>query len=364
MIENKTIAVVIPAYNEEKQIGFVIETLPEFVDRIIVVNDCSTDNTRDIAESYFQKAGTTKLPEKIKQTAGKGIYARADEILNEINQKETAYFPESVINHPSADGKLVVISLKKNGGVGSAVSVGYKWAKDNHIDCTVSMDGDGQMDPSEIENLCMPVINNEVDWVKGNRFAHSSAPFLIPRKRFLGNAVLSILTKIASGYWEISDTQTGYTALSYKALSSIKLYKLYKRYGMPNDRIIKLNIAGCTLKEVPVIPVYDIGEKSTMKIRKVVRPIAWLLFRSFFKRIWTKYLYKSFHPLFILYHFSFLLLLLAIPYGIKILMLVFEGLKANPVTVVAFVFLFISGFQSLLFAMWMDMQDNKRLYKD
>ena len=363
MINNKTIAVVIPAYNEEKQIGLVLETMPDYVDRIIVVNDCSTDNTKQITESYFDKLGSREIPE-INAPTNKGIYSRADEILEEIRKKEVEYFPESTLNHPEKNNRLIVISLKKNDGVGSAVSVGYKWAKDNKIDCTVSMDGDGQMDPSELKNLCLPVINNEADWVKGNRFAHSSAPFLIPRKRFLGNAVLSILTKVASGYWEISDTQTGYTALSYKAISSIKLYKLYKRYGMPNDRIIKLNIAGCTLKEVPVKPVYDIGEKSTMRIRKVVRPIAWLLFRSFFKRIWIKYLYKSFHPLFILYHFSFILLLLAIPYGIKILLLVIEGLKANPVTVMAFIFLFISGFQSLLFAMWMDMQDNKRLYKD
>jgi len=364
MIENKTIAVVIPAFNEEKQIGFVIETIPEFVDRIIVVNDCSTDNTKTVAESYFDKTGFSKLPEKKKETFIHERYRRADKIMNEISQREITFFPNFEIIHPSADNRLVVMSLKKNSGVGAAVSVGYKWAKDHQIDCTVSMDGDGQMDPSELKNLCLPIINEEADWTKGNRFAHSSAPFLIPRKRFLGNAILSILTKIASGYWEVSDTQTGFTALSHKALSSIKLYNLYKRYGMPNDRIIKLNIAGCTLKEVPIKPVYDIGEKSTMRIRKVIRPISWLLLRSFFKRIWTRYLYKSFHPLFILYHFSFILLLLSIPYGIKILWYVFEGLKSNPVTVMAFVFLFISGFQSLLFAMWMDMQDNKRLYKD
>ena len=363
MIDNKTIAVVIPAFNEEKQIGLVLETMPDFVDRIIVVNDCSTDNTLQIAESFTDKLGSLEIPE-IKIIKTTGIYSKADEIIENIRLAEIEYFPKHRIIHPDKNNRLVVISLNKNGGVGSAVSVGYKWALDNKIYCTVTMDGDGQMDPSELMTLCLPLIKKEADWVKGNRFAHSSAPILIPRKRFLGNAVLSILTKIASGYWEVSDTQTGYTALSYKAISSIKLYKLYKRYGMPNDRIIKLNMANCTLKEVHVKPVYNIGEKSTMRIRKVVRPIAWLLFKSFFKRIWVKYLYKSFHPLFILYHFSFILLLLAIPYGIKILLLVIEGVKANPVTVMAFVFLFISGFQSLLFAMWMDMEDNKRLYKN
>ena len=105
------------------------------------------------------------------------------------------------------------------------------------------MDGDGQMDPNELEKICSPVIEEGVDYVKGNRLIHESAWVIIPKIRFFGNSILSIFTKIASGYWHVSDTQTGYTALSNHGLNSIPLYKIYKRYGMPNDMLIKLNIA-------------------------------------------------------------------------------------------------------------------------
>lgn len=119
----------------------------------------------------------------------------------------------------------------------------------------------------------------------------------------------------------------------------------------------------CSIREVGIKPVYAIGEQSKMKIRTLIPRLSFLLIRLFFKRIWTKYLFKSFHPLFLLYHISLGLLIVAIPFLIKILILAVKGLEANPVTVLAFVFLFISGFQSLLFAMWMDIQDNDRLQR-
>lgn len=364
MIDNKTIGVVIPAYNEEKQISIVVDAIPDYVDRIVVVNDASVDATKEKVTNLLQKTVKRVLPDKDADYKTKSImYRRADEILEEINEKEKKFFPKHEVVCEN-NNRLVLINMAKNSGVGSAMAVGYKWMKDRKIDCVVSMDGDGQMDPSELIKLCEPVIKGEADWVKGNRLSHPAAVHIMPRRRFFGNAILTILTKIASGYWKVSDTQTGYTAISLDALNKIKLYKLYKRYGMPNDRIIRLNMADCSMKEVPVTPVYDIGEDSTMKIRKVVWPIAWLLLTSFFKRLWVKYLYKSFHPLFILYHLALILLIASVPYGIKILYYVIHGFKSNPVTVLAFVFLFISGFQSLLFAMWMDMMDNQKLYKD
>ena len=186
---------------------------------------------------------------------------------------------------------------------------------------------------------------------------------IIPRTRYFGNAILSILTKIASGYWHISDTQCGYRALSLAALSSIKLHDIYKSYGMPNDILIKLNIAFCTLKEVKIKPVYNIGESSKMKVGKVIPRISWLLFQSFFKRLWVKYLFRDFHPLFLLYHFAFILGLCSIPYAVKIISFIFAGKSVSATTMLAFFFLFTSSFQSLLFAMWMDIQDNERLYK-
>jgi glycosyltransferase involved in cell wall biosynthesis len=366
MINNKTIAVVVPTYNEESQIGIVIETMPEYVDRIIIVNDLSSDKTEEVVRSYFSKQENQTETEicKSKFFEGKGIYSTAEKVVFEKNQKEIKYFtPSEMANINPDKERIILMNHTENGGVGAAIASGYKWCKDHKIDCTAVMAGDGQMDPSELESIIWPVINEGIDYVKGNRLIHRSAKDVIPRQRFFGNSVLSILTKLASGYWHVSDTQTGYTAISLDGLNSIKLYDIYKRYGMPNDMLVKLNIAFCTLREVEIKPIYNVGEQSKMKVFKVIRPILWLLFKSFFKRLWQKYFFRDFHPLFLLYHFAIILILMGIPFGIKILRLVFIGQEANPVTVIAFALLQITGFQSLFFAMWMDIQDNERLYK-
>lgn len=363
MLNNRTIAVVVPAYNEEKQIGMVIETMPDFVDRIIIVNDYSKDGTANIVLSYQDKFEKKSIKKEPKKNIIESIYSKADKLIEEWNRKEIDYFVPSEIICQDENERIVLINLLKNAGVGSAIARGYKWAKDAEIDCTAVMAGDGQMDPAELEDICLPVINDGIDYVKGNRLIHKSAKALIPRTRFFGNSILSILTKIASGYWHISDTQTGYTAISLNALNLLELYKIYPRYGMPNDMLVKLNIANCTLKELTIKPVYNIGEQSKMKIFIVIPKISCLLIKSFFKRIWKKYFLRSFHPMFILYHFGIILIIVSIPFGLKILIKIFNGIDANPVTVLAFIFLFISGFQSLLFAMWMDIQDNERLNK-
>ncbi|OYT14852.1 MAG: glycosyl transferase family 2, partial [Bacteroidetes bacterium 4572_77] len=359
MYQNKTVAVVVPAYNEETQIGMVIETMPDFVDRIIVVNDFSKDNTAQVVKSYISSSPNKPIPVP-KKIEKETIYNRADLVVEQMNKEEVSKFPKWEI-HKDQDKQLVLVDLLENSGVGGAIASGYKWCKDNHIDCTAVMAGDGQMDPDELERIIKPVIEEGIDYVKGNRLIHKSAKHVIPRKRFFGNSVLSILTKLASGYWHVSDTQTGYTAISLDGLNSIKLYDIYRRYGMPNDMLVKLNITFCTLREVEIKPIYDVGEQSKMKVMKIIRPILWLLVKSFYKRLWQKYFFRDFHPLFLLYHMSFLLLGVAIPYSLKILYLVIIGQEANPVTVMAFLFLFIVGFQSLFFAMWMDIQDNERL---
>jgi CDP-diglyceride synthetase len=132
---------------------------------------------------------------------------------------------------------------------------------------------------------------------------------------------------------------------------------------MPNDMLVKLNIAFCTLKEVEIKPVYQVGEKSKMKIFKVMLPISCLLFKSFFKRLWVKYLFRDFHPLFLLYNFSFFIAIAIVPVIIRIIDDLINNRNLTFQTLILCIFLFISGFQSLLFAMWMDIQDNERLYK-
>jgi hypothetical protein len=219
------------------------------------------------------------------------------------------------------------------------------------------------MDPAELENICRPVVEEGIDYVKGNRLIHGGSHIVIPKLRFFGNSVLSILTKIASGYWSISDTQTAFTAISNRALNSIKIHKLYHTYGYPNDILVKLNIALCTLKEVEIKPIYEIGEVSKMRIRKVIIPLSWLLIKSFFKRLWLKYFFKDFHPLFLLYNLSFLLFIVWIPYLIKMARIIISGAHASIETLFAFTFLGVTSVQFLLFAMWMDIQNNDRLYK-
>ncbi len=365
MLKGKTIAVVVPAYNEERQIGMVIETIPDFVDRIIIVNDNSTDLTESVVIGYFKKDHNHTERVIKKNKIERNFYNEADILLQEMNNKELGLFiPSKILNNDPENERIILISNVKNSGVGGSIARGYKWCKDHGIDCTAVMAGDGQMAPDELESICLPVVMGEVDYVKGNRLIHGSAYVYIPQKRFLGNSVLSLLTKISSGYWRISDTQTGYTAISLSALKSIKLYRIYRKYGMPNDILVKLNMAYCTIREVPIKPVYRIGEKSKMKIYKVIPQISFLLFKSFFRRIWIKYFIKDFHPLFLLYNLSFLLLITSIPFFVKIFKHAFiTHTSANPVTVLAFIFLFISAFQSMLFAMWMDIQDNDRLYK-
>jgi glycosyltransferase involved in cell wall biosynthesis len=365
MLVGKTIAVVVPAYNEERQIRQVLETMPDFVDRIIVVNDCSKDNTAAIVLDYISKFQSARhIAENNTTTLLDNKYNRVEHLLKEKQQAEGEYFiPSEIANTYRETDRLILINNLKNGGVGAAIARGYKWCLDNSIDCTAVMAGDGQMDPAELEAICFPIINEEVDYVKGNRLIHGGARLIIPKTRHLGNAILSILTKIASGYWHVSDTQTGYTAISLSALCAIKLHGIYKSYGMPNDMLVKLNIAFCTLKEVKIKPVYNIGELSKLKVTRVIPRISWLLFKSFFKRLWVKYLFRDFHPLFLLYHFAFILGLCSMPYAVKICSFAFAGKSVSAATMLAFFFLFTSSFQSLLFAMWMDIQDNERLYK-
>lgn len=366
MLLGKTVAVVVPAYNEGAQIVTVLETMPDFVDHIIVVNDCSRDDTRQRVLDYMathNKApacAATPCGDAPKETG----YNRAEILVQQMDEEEIKYFvPSKVQNISPAADRFILIDNQENGGVGAAIARGYKLCKDMRIDCSAVMAGDGQMDPTELESICMPVVAEGIDYVKGNRLIHRSAWLVIPKVRYFGNSILSMLTKIASGYWRVSDTQTGYTAISLKALQGLRIHKIYKRYGMPNDMLVKLNIAFCTVREVEIKPVYNVGEISKMNIFKVIPAISWLLFKSFFKRLWIKYLFKDFHPLFMLYHLSLFTLLGGAALFVRLLVVFFQDKSWTFSALLLFVFLTISGIQFLLSAMWMDMLDNDRLYK-
>ena len=362
MLLGKTVAVVVPAYKEESQIGIVLDTMPDFVDRIVVVNDCSPDRTEEIVKEYIKKSAAASIIPRLPTEVKENFFNRADVVLAEMRQEEEKFYqPHEIFNDNDVD-RIVLINNLVNSKVGGAIRVGYKWCRDHGIDCTAVMAGDAQMDPSELESICRPVIEEGIDYVKGNRLRHRAARRMVPPKRYFGNSVLSAMTKVSSGYWRVSDTQTGYTAISLGALNTLDLYDIYSTYGMPNDMLIKLNIAQCTLREVAIKPVYAVGEQSKMKIRRVIPSVSALLIRGFFKRIWKKYLINDFHPIFLFYAGSFITFAFALYFLVSIII----GLCTTGVTFgtyAGFLSLLITAFLMLGFGMWFDMNDNDRLQK-
>lgn len=315
MYRNKKIGVVVPAYNEETQIGRVIGTMPGIVDVIVIVNDCSKDRTSEIIRSHLD-FGTSKI---------------------------------------------ILIEHQLNQGVGGAIASGYKWCRDNGIDIAVVMAGDGQMNPDDLPALLDPVVEGDADYTKGNRLITGDAFHKIPKIRFFGNAALSLLTKIASGYWHIADSQTGYTAINTEALHLIDWDSMYKRYGQPNDLLVKLNVAGMRVLDVPIEPVYNIGEKSGIKIRSVIFSIGALLVKLFFWRLKEKYIIRNFHPLIFFYLFGFFSIGISILMMIRFIILWFQLGHVPEITFLGWLFSFSIGFNSIGFAMWFDYEENKHL---
>ena len=189
----------------------------------------------------------------------------------------------------------------ENKGVGGAIATGYARCRELGVDVTCVMAGDNGIDPGELPALVGPVARGEVDYAKANRLVSGEAWTLIPRSRYLGNAILSLLTKIASGYWHVADSQAGYTALALDALRRLDLDRLYRRYGFPNDMLVHLNVQNARVRDVSSRPIYGVGERSGIRIRHVAPRIAWLLFKGFWWRMAQKYVIRDFHPLVFFY---------------------------------------------------------------
>jgi glycosyltransferase involved in cell wall biosynthesis len=312
MLDGKRVAVVVPAFDEEHLVGETIRGIPEFVDRIVVVDDASRDGTAAAAASV-------------------------------------------------GDERVQIVRHERNAGVGAAIATGYRRALDEEIDVTCVMAADNQMDPAELEGLVAPVARGEVDYAKANRLVSGEAWEVIPRTRYLGNAVLSLLTKIASGYWHVADSQAGYTALALGALRRLDLTALYPRYGFPNDMLVHLNVQNARVRDVPSRPIYDVGERSGIRLRSVVPRISWLLFKGFWWRMGQKYVIRDFHPLVFFYVFGVLMLSVGFVLGLVELGLRIAGNAITPASIVLVAVLLIAGLQMTLFAMWFDMEANKDL---
>jgi hypothetical protein len=179
--------------------------------------------------------------------------------------------------------------------------------------------------------------------------------------RYLGNSYLSLLTKIASGYWHIADSQTGYTVINLRSLEMLDLDGIYKSFGMPNDILVKLNVFNSRVCDVAIKPIYNIGEKSKIKIRKVMVTISWLLLKGFLYRLKEKYIIRDFHPLIFFYMFGFFFSIATIVLFIRLFCVWFTEGHIPPINALAAMFSFMSSAQFTLFAMWFDMESNKDL---
>lgn len=314
LYKNNKVAIVIPCYKEEKLMGKVVEGLPSYVDHIIIIDDMSPDNTYEVAQHYAKQ-----------------------------------------------DERIIVIKHEQNQGVGGAISTGYKKALEMDSDVAVVMAGDAQMDPEELPAILDPIVEEGYDYSKGDRLSSGQAWEMIPKIRYLGNSALSLLTKIASGYWHVKDSQSGYTAISKKAMQTIDWDKTYKRYGQPNDLLVRLNIHNFRVKDVPIRPIYNIGEQSGIKPMRMIPKLSWLLFRLFWHRMLHKYIIRDFHPLVFFYFMASLLIPLGGILGAYLVIFRLFSENISSTSALFSAFLLIMGFQFMFFAMWFDMEANKEL---
>ena len=313
MYRDRTIAVVVPAYNEEPLIADTLSSLPAFVDKIYAVNDASGDRTQEVIEEIARK-----------------------------------------------DPRVIPIRHGKNLGVGAAVSSGYKRARDDQMDITVVIDGDNQMDSQLMPSMIDPIVKNRADYTKGNRLLSPEYRAGMKTWRFVGNTILTFLTKFSSGYWNLMDPQNGYTAISHRALERINLDTIYPRYGYLNDLLVKLNVFGFRVMNIEMPARYG-REKSKIRYGSYIRKVSWVLLKDFLYRLKMKYIVLSFHPLVIFYFFGFAMTFAGLLAGIYTIywVLILHG----PLFIrgVLSLLIFAIGFQFLSFALLFDIQESRGL---
>lgn len=314
MYKGKSISVVIPTYNDGILLKDTLLGIPHYVDNIIVVNDGSEEETA--------------------------------QILNEMTLK---------------DGRIKVLTHQVNMGLGQSLIDGYLKALDKESDITAVMAGDNQMAPSDLIDVIEPIADESFDYVKGNRLLRDDVTRRMPMYRYIGNSFLTLLTKVATGYWKSIDPQCGYTAISYKALSVIPIKDMIKGYGYNAHIMNMLNLNNFKLLDVEVEPVYG-NEKSKIKVIRYAFNVSFLLIKLTLKRLTNKYLIRDFHPLVLFYAFGFIqIFLISIPLVLRFLWL-FLTTSFLPQTTLLILFFSTSiGLLSYMLGMWLDMEDNKKL---
>ena len=260
------VAVVVPAFREANHIARVIESMPAAVDLVFVVDDSSPDDTYAVAVA-------------------------------------------------ASDERTHVTRHEVNLGVGGAIVTGHRLALEHGADVSVVMAGDGQMDPDYLPALLDPIADDGYGFAKANRLYSSQSFAGMPAYRVFGNIVLTFMTKVSSGYWDMMDPQNGYTAISRSALERLPLDRLAERYDFENDVLIWLNILNVRVIDVPIPAVYG-NEVSSIRLHKVVPRLLATLFRGFWRRFWFKYVLWSFSPIALLAFVGLPLLILGVVTGV------------------------------------------------
>lgn len=320
MYKNKKIGLVLPSYNEKKLIGPTLDAVPDYVDRVYVVDDASTDDMAQIVKKYMEN-----------------------------------------------DDRIELVQHDKNTGPGGAVISGYKGALKDDCDISVVAGGDNQMPFDEMPRLLDPIINGEADYVKGNRFMKQRMhigmiPEIMPKLRVIGNIIITALTKISSGFYKVADVVDGYTATTKEVIHAVNWDKAWKGYGYPMDFLIRMNAYGFKAKDIPRRAIYTPDERqSQIKPLRYVIKVSPMLLRGFLWRLRFRYILLDFHPLVFFYYASFILLPTGVLLGLRLIyqqFIIHSGVSGPQATLCA-LFL-ITGFQCLLFAMLFDMQEGDK----
>jgi glycosyltransferase involved in cell wall biosynthesis len=245
-IATNRIAVVIPAFKVRKTIIDVVKSIGPEITSIIVVDDfCPEHSGNFLADEYF-------------------------------------------------DPRLEIIIHKKNSGVGAAVISGYKRALEIGCDIVVKIDGDGQMDTTQIQKLIRPILSGQAGYTKGNRFFDIRQISKMPRIRIFGNLVLSFFGKFSTGYWDLLDPTNGFTAIHRNALDKLPLEKLDPRFFFESDILFRLNLAEIKIIDIPLPPIYG-DEVSNLNIFKIIFEFPFKHLRNFMKRIAYNYYIRDFN---------------------------------------------------------------------
>ena len=313
MISENRICVVIPAYNAENTIEDVLSGIPDFIDTIIIVNDCSQDNTSRVVETCQER-----------------------------------------------DARVILLRHEQNLGVGGAMQSGYLLALEKEARIIVKLDSDGQMDPAFLQQLIEPVLSGEADYTKGNRFLHEKELMSMPYIRRIGNLGLSFLTKAASGYWNIFDPTNGYTAINARALKSLSFDRLANRFFFETSMLLELGLQRMVVKDVFIPANYGI-ERSYLSAWKSLFEFPPRLFRGMLRRIAYFYFIRDFTAITVFLVMGIGSVLFGSIWGLyEWVRSAILGVAASTGTVMIAVLPFILGVQFVLQAIVMDIQNTPK----